>query len=46
MDGKDIKVKLGKTKKEHIEAALKKVKKIHEDHKKDVKEIRHEMTNI
>ena len=45
MEGKDIRVKLGTTKKEHIDAALKKLKQIHDTYKKDVKEARHELMN-
>jgi ribosome recycling factor len=43
MEGKDIKVKLGTTKKEHIDAALKKIKGLHDTFKKDLKEARHEV---
>ena len=45
VEGKDIKVKLGASKKEHIEAALKKIKNVHETFKKDLKEARHEVSN-
>lgn len=40
MEGKDIRVKLGTTKKEHIDAALKKIKHLHDIYKKDIKEAR------
>ena len=43
MEGKDIKVKLGTTKKEFIDAALKKVKTHHESFKRDLKEVKSEM---
>jgi ribosome recycling factor len=44
MEGKDIKVKLGTSKKEHIDAALKQVKNINDDFKHSVKDVRHEMS--
>lgn len=43
MEGKDIKVKLGTTKKEFIDAALKKIKILHESFKRDIKEVKTEM---
>ena len=43
LEGKDIKVKLGTSKKEHIEAALKQIKSINDDFKLAVKDVRHEM---
>jgi ribosome recycling factor len=43
VEGKDIKVKLGTSKKEHQEAALKLVKAAYDDFKRDIKQIRHEM---
>lgn len=43
MEGKDIKVKLGTSKKEHIDAALKKLKQIHDNFKLGVKDARHEL---
>ena len=43
VEGKDIKVKLGTSKKEHMDAALKQVKAAHEDFKRDIKEVRHAM---
>eukprot|EP00347_Sterkiella_histriomuscorum_P009325 403341640 len=43
VEGKDIKVKLGTSKKEHLDAALKQIKVINEDFKLAVKEVRHEM---
>ena len=46
MEGKDIKVKLGTTKKEHIDAAIKKIKQINDDFKRDIKGVRHEMLDI
>ena len=45
IEGKDIKVKLGVSKKEHIEAAVKKIKGIGEEFKKDVKDARHNVEN-
>lgn len=41
MEGKDLKVKLGTSKKEHIDAALKQVKQASDDFKRGVKEVRH-----
>ena len=41
LEGKDIRVKLGTSKKEHIIAALKKVKEANDSFKKDVREARH-----
>lgn len=46
MEGKDVKVKLGTTKKEHIDAALKEVKQYNDEFKKGMKEVRHEMATI
>ncbi len=43
VEGKDLKVKLGTSKKEHIDAALKQLKGAHEDFKRDVKDVRHNM---
>ena len=43
VEGKDIKVKLGTSKKEHQDAALKQVKAAHEDFKREIKEVRHAM---
>ena len=40
MEGKDIKVKLGTSKKEHIDQALKKIKNIGDAFKKNIKEAR------
>ena len=45
-EGKDIKVKLGTSKKEHIDAAFKQIKGINEEFKMGLKEIRHEMNNV
>lgn len=45
MEGKDIKVKLGTTKKEHIDAAVKQIKEIFDEYKRDIKEVRHAMIN-
>ena len=42
MEGKDIKVKLGTSRKEHIQAGLKKVKSALETFRKDVGEARRE----
>ena len=41
VEGKDLKVKLGTSKKEHIDAALKQVKQASDDFKRGVKEVRH-----
>ena len=41
VEGKDLKVKLGTSKKEHIDAAVKQVKATLEDFKRGVKEVRH-----
>ena len=46
VEGKDIKVKLGTSKKEHMDAALKQVKAAHEDFKRDIKEVRHAMQDV
>lgn len=46
MEGKDVRVKLGTSKKEQIDAALKELKDHNEKFKKGVKDVRHEMTNI
>ena len=46
MEGKDLKVKLGTTKKEHIDAALKQLKEINDDFKRGLKDIRHEMNTV
>jgi len=43
MEGKDVRVKLGTTKKELIDAATKKIKQYHETFKKDLKEARHDV---
>lgn len=43
VEGKDLKVKLGTSKKEHIDAALKLVKSALEDFKRDLKDVRHGM---
>jgi ribosome recycling factor len=43
VEGKDIKVKLGTSKKEHQDAALKLIKAAYDDFKRDIKQIRHEM---
>ena len=43
VEGKDLKVKLGTSKREHMEAALKLVKQAHEEFKRAVKEVRHAM---
>ena len=45
-EGKDLKVKLGTTKREHIEAALKQVKQCLDEFKRNVKQVRHEMNNV
>ena len=46
VEGNDIKVKLGTSKKEHMDAALKQVKAAHEDFKRDIKEVRHAMQDV
>ena len=43
MEGKDIRVKLGTTKKEFIDAALSKIKHVQESFKRDLKEVKAEM---
>jgi len=43
VEGKDLKVKLGTSKKEHTDAALKQVKAAHDEFKREVKDVRHEM---
>jgi len=46
VEGKDLKVKLGTSKKEHQEAALKQVKACFDDFKKEVKEVRHGIQDV
>lgn len=46
VEGKDLKVKLGTTKKELIDAGLKQLKQINDEFKRDIKEVRHEMNNV
>ena len=46
VEGKDLKVKLGTSKKEHMDAALKQVKAANEDFKKEVKEVRHAIQDV
>jgi ribosome recycling factor len=46
MEGKDIKVKLGTSRKEHQQAALKKTKEAHEHFKKHVRDARHEALQV
>jgi len=46
VEGKDLKVKLGTSKKEHIEAALKQVKAAHDEFKREIKEVRHGMNDV
>ena len=46
VEGKDLKVKLGTSKKEHIDAALKQVKAAHDDFKREVKDVRHEIQDV
>lgn len=41
MEGKDLRVKLGTSKKEHVDAAMKQVKSALEEFKRDVKDVRH-----
>lgn len=43
LEGKEIKVKLGTSKKEHIDAALKQLKGINDEFKNRVKDVRHEI---
>ena len=43
VEGKDLKIKLGTSKKEHIDAALKQVKSAFDDFKREIKEVRHAM---
>ena len=46
VEGKDIKVKLGTSKKEHQDAAMKQIKAAHEDFKRDIKDVRHAMQDV
>ena len=46
VEGKDVKVKLGTSKKEHQDAALKQVKAAHEEFKREIKEVRHAMQDV
>lgn len=46
VEGKDLKVKLGTSKKEHMDAALKQVKAAHEEFKRQVKELRHAIQDV
>lgn len=46
VEGKDLKVKLGTSKKEHMDAALKQVKQANEEFKKEVKEVRHSIQDV
>lgn len=46
VEGKDLKVKLGTSKKEHIDAALKQIKGENEKFKKGVKDVRHKMQEV
>lgn len=46
VEGKDLKVKLGTSKKEHMEAALKQVKAANEEFKRQVKEVRHAIQDV
>jgi ribosome recycling factor len=44
-EGKDLKVKLGTSKKEHVEQALKKIKSLYENFKIEIKEKRADVEN-
>lgn len=46
VEGKDLKVKLGTSKKEHMDAALKQVKAAHDEFKKEVKDVRHAIQDV
>ena len=46
MDGKDIRVKLGTSRKEHAQAGLKKVKEYAEAFKKQAREERHKVLTV
>lgn len=46
VEGKDLKVKLGTSKKEHVDAAMKQVKAASEEFKKEVKDIRHSIHDV
>ena len=46
LEGKDIKIKLGTSRKEHVAAGLKKVKTAMEDFKKNVRDIRHKHLEV
>ena len=43
VEGKDLKVKLGTSKKEHIDAAMKQLKQAVDEFKRNLKEARHSM---
>lgn len=43
VEGKDLKIKLGTSKKEHTDAALKQIKSAFDDFKREIKEVRHAM---
>ncbi len=46
VEGKDLKVKLGTSKKEHQDAALKQIKSSYDEFKLEVKGVRHRMQDI
>ena len=45
-EGKDIRVKLGASRKEHIEAGLKKTKELSQEFAKDVRHARHNAMQV
>ena len=45
-EGKDIRVKLGSSRKEHIEAGLKKVKELNAEFGKDMRHARHNAMQV
>ena len=46
LEGKDIKIKLGTSRKEHVAAGLKKIKAANEEFKKNVRDARHKVLEV
>ena len=46
VEGKDVKVKLGTSRKEHVAAGLKKVKSSNDEFKKNLQEARHKVLEV
>jgi ribosome recycling factor len=46
IDGKDIRVKLGTSRKEHIEAAKKKIRAVSDEFKKNLRDARHKALEV